>query len=693
MRPQVLFPLFEPITKLAGIGPRLGELIARVAGDKIVDLLWHLPAGFVDRRASSPVADAEAGQILTLTVVVGSHEKPGRRGLPWRIRCFDDSGELTLVYFNAKADWLEKQFPIGETRLVSGQVEDFRGSKQMVHPDEIGTPDDADTIRRVEPVYPLTAGLSGRVLRKAVAAAVGRAPDLVEWTDAALLSKQDWPAWQTAIKQVHTPESATDFAHDTRHRLRLAYDELLATQVALQLLRARTRKQKGRSFDTNTELRQRAGTTLPFTLTSAQNQALREIEEDMASPARMLRLLQGDVGSGKTVVAWLAMLNAVGGGAQAALMAPTEVLARQHFQTIRGFAEETGVRAVLLTGRDKGRVREQIVSELSVGEIQIAIGTHALFSDDVVFDDLGMIVIDEQHRFGVHQRMALSNKGSAADVLVMTATPIPRTLMLAAYGDLDSSRLTEKPAGRKPVDTRALPNDKLQDVVPALERAIGQGAQVFWVCPLVEESAELDLAAATERFGWLQRRFGERVGLMHGQLAAKEKDAVMSRFAAGELDLLVSTTVIEVGVDVPNASVMVIEHAERFGLAQLHQLRGRIGRGDRASTCLLLYQGPLGDVARARIDIMRETEDGFRIAEEDLRLRGGGEILGTRQSGLPRFRVADLAHHSELLTLAHQDARLLLDKDPGLESERGQAIRTLLYLFERDEAARLLRSG
>ena len=692
VRPQVLFPLFEPVTKLAGIGPRLGELIGRVAGEKIVDLLWHLPSGVVDRRASSPVADAEPDQIMTLTVIVGSHQKAGRRGLPYRILCFDDSGELTVVYFNAKTDWLEKQFPIGETRIVSGRIEEYRGSKQMVHPDEVGTPEEADTIQRVEPVYALTANLSGRVLRKAVATAVARAPALTEWADAGLLAKQAWPGWQAAVERLHAPDSAADLEPTTLPRQRLAYDELLATQVALQLLRARTRRQKGRSFP-GSELRKNAAVALPFTLTGAQQLALREIDADMADDARMLRLLQGDVGSGKTVVAWLAMLNAVGAGGQAALMAPTEVLARQHFQTIRALAEPVGVRVVLLTGREKGKVRSRIVSELSVGEIQIAIGTHALFSDDVIFDDLGMIVIDEQHRFGVHQRMALSKKGAAADVLVMTATPIPRTLLLAAYGDLDSSRLTEKPAGRKPVGTRALPVDKLQDVVPALERAIGDGAQVFWVCPLVEESAELDLAAATDRYAWLHQRFGDRVGLMHGQLPGKEKDAVMARFAAGDLDLLVSTTVIEVGVDVPNASVMVIEHAERFGLAQLHQLRGRIGRGERASTCLLLYQGPLGDVARSRIDIMRETEDGFRIAEEDLRLRGGGEILGTRQSGLPRFRVADLAHHSDLLALAHQDARLLLEKDPELESDRGQAIRTLLYLFERDEAARLLRSG
>ena len=693
MRPQVLYPLFEPVTALPGIGPRLGGLIERVAGEKIVDLLWHLPAGLVDRRASSPVADAEPGQLLTLTLTVGSHQKPGRRGLPWRIRCFDDSGELTLVYFNAKADWLEKQFPAGETRIVSGTVEDYRGGKQMVHPDEVGTPEEADEIQRVEPVYPLTANLSGRVLRKAVAAAVGRAPDLPEWTDAALRRQHGWQDWRTALQLAHAPESAAELSPDTQARRRLAYDELLATQVALQLLRARTRKQKGRAFPGGHRLREKAEAALPFDLTDAQTRSLAEIDTDMASPARMLRLLQGDVGSGKTVVAWLAMLNAVGAGAQAALMAPTEVLARQHFQTIRDLAEDTGVRAVLLTGRDKGRMRERIVSELSVGEIQIAIGTHALFSDDVVFDDLGMIVIDEQHRFGVHQRMALSQKGAAADVLVMTATPIPRTLLLAAYGDLDSSRLDEIPAGRKPVDTRALSVDRLDDVLPAIERAIARGAQVFWVCPLVEESAELDLAAATERFAWLERRFGERAGLMHGQLAAKAKDAVMRRFAEGALDILVSTTVIEVGVDVPNASVMVIEHAERFGLAQLHQLRGRIGRGERASTCLLLYQGPLGEVARARIDIMRETEDGFRIAEEDLRLRGGGEILGTRQSGLPRFRIADLAHHSDLLAAAHQDARLLLEKDADLEGDRGQAIRTLLYLFERDEAARLLRSG
>jgi ATP-dependent DNA helicase RecG len=422
---------------------------------------------------------------------------------------------------------------------------------------------------------------------------------------------------------------------------------------------------------------------------------LAEIDADLGSADRMLRLLQGDVGSGKTVVALLAMATAVEAGAQAALMAPTELLARQHLQTISAFAAATALRIALLTGRERGRERSAILEALEEGRVDILIGTHALFQEQIAFKDLGLVVIDEQHRFGVHQRLALQAKGSGsgAELLVMTATPIPRTLLLTSYGDMDVSRLDEKPPGRKPIATRTVPLDRLDEVLSGIARAIADGAQVYWVCPLVAESEVLDIAAAEARHAELQARFGAGVGLVHGKLPGRDKDRVMALFASGDLSILVSTTVIEVGVDVPKASIMIIEHAERFGLAQLHQLRGRVGRGTQESSCILLYRQPLSDTARERLNVMRATEDGFVIAEEDLRLRGGGEVLGTRQSGSPQFHVASLPEHQALLEAARDQAQLTLARDPELKQQEAEQLRLLLYLFERDDAIRLMRAG
>ena len=693
LRPEVLFPLFAPVTSLPGLGPRLGRLVERVAGDKVVSLCWHLPSGVIDRRFAPKLADAPAGAIVTVTVAVDRHLPPGNPRQPYKVRCRDDTGFLHLVFFNARPDYLAKVLPEGETRVVSGRIERYGAELQMTHPDHIGTPAEIAGLQRVEPVYPLTAGLTPKVLGKAIQAALARLPDLPEWIDPAYLRQQGWPGWREAVLAAHNPQGEADLSPETAPRRRLAFDELLASQLALALVRAQQRRRPGQTTVGDGRLRAKAAAALPFSLTASQAQALAEIVADMAAESRMLRLLQGDVGSGKTVVAFLAMLNAVEAGAQAALMAPTEILARQHFATIEPLAAAAGVRVALLTGRDKGKARAAALDGLAAGDIALAVGTHALFQDEVRFRDLALAVIDEQHRFGVHQRLTLADKGRAADILVMTATPIPRTLALAAYGDLDVSRLTEKPPGRLPVDTRTLPLERFDEVVAAVGRAVRRGARVYWVCPLVAESEAVDLAAAEERHAHLQGLFGERVGLVHGRLKGPGRDAVMAAFAAGRLDVLVATTVIEVGVDVPEATVMVIEHAERFGLAQLHQLRGRVGRGARPSTCLLLYQAPLGATAKARLGVLRETEDGFRIAEEDLRLRGAGEVLGTRQSGLPEFRLADLAVHGELLAAARDDARLIVERDPDLAGPRAAALRILLYLFERDAVVKTVRSG
>ncbi|MGE0255629.1 MAG: ATP-dependent DNA helicase RecG [Alphaproteobacteria bacterium] len=700
MRPAILFPLFAPVTSLAGIGPRLAPALERLAGPAVVDLLWHLPTGLIDRRHRPTVAEAAIGKVATLTLVVGQHRPPprGNRRVPWRVACFDATAPITLVFFHARGDYLEKTLPVGATRIVSGTVEDFNGERQITHPDFVVAPEELDSVATVQPVYPLTAGVTPRVLGRAVRSALDRAPDLPEWLDPAFKARQGWPGWQEALRTAHAPEAEADLEPALPARQRLAYDELLAMQLTVALVRAEGRRRPGRPLAGDGRLRDAVVGALPFSLTGSQRRATEEIAADMASAGRMLRLLQGDVGSGKTVVALLAMLIAVEAGAQAALMAPTEILARQHHATIAPLAAAAGIEVALLTGREKGAPRARLLAGLADGSIPLVVGTHALIQDDVAFADLALAVIDEQHRFGVHQRLLLADKGRRVDVLVTTATPIPRTLMLAAYGDLDQSQLTEKPAGRKPIDTRTVPLARLDEVVGAVGRAMDQGAKVYWVCPLVEESEAVDLAAAEDRHKALAALWGDRVGLVHGRLKARDKDAVMARFAGtapdlAPVDLLVATTVIEVGVDVPAASVMVIEHAERFGLAQLHQLRGRIGRGEAASTCLLLYAEPLGETARARLKALRESDDGFRIAEEDLRLRGAGDVLGTRQSGLPEFRLADLAAHAELLAVARDDAALVVERDPALATPRGEALRTLLYLFRRDAAVRTARAG
>jgi ATP-dependent DNA helicase RecG len=525
--------------------------------------------------------------------------------------------------------------------------------------------------------------------------AVELVPELAEWQEPEWLGERGWPGFKAALTSLHMPSDAGDISTGSAAWQRLAYDELLAGQLALGLVRQRLKAQKGRSITGDGRIRGMLTAALPFSLTNSQAEALRDIEADMAAPFRMMRLLQGDVGSGKTAVALFAMAVAVEAGTQAALMAPTEVLARQHVETMQPLAEKAGLRLGLITGREKGKARAEVLAKLAAGEIDILIGTHALFQPDVVFRDLSMAVIDEQHRFGVHQRLALQAKGGdgGANVLVMTATPIPRTLLMTHYGDLDVSRLTEKPAGRKPVTTTLVSLDRVEEVVDGLRRAVAGGAQVYWVCPLIEGGGPSDLAAAEERHAHLMQVFGERVGLLHGGMSGAAKDAVMAEFTADRLKILVSTTVIEVGVNVPNATIMVIEHAERFGLAQLHQLRGRVGRGANQSYCVLLYKPPLGEIASERLTIMRDTEDGFVIADKDLDLRGGGEVLGSRQSGSPEFRIANVPGFEKLLEAARDDARLILNGDPGLASARGQALRVLLYLFECDEAVRLFRAA
>jgi len=702
MRPALLNPLFSPVTSLSGVGPRQDGLFRYLLGrndtPRLVDLLLHLPSNVVDRRARPKIRDAVPGTVLTLEVTVDRHRPApgGRSRAPHLVYASDDTGDVVLTYFRAKPGYVEKLLPVGARRFVSGTAQMFDGTLQMVHPDRVVDEAGFASLPAIDPVYPLTEGLALGSLRRAVAQALQKLPVIPEWISPALLRRCGFPSFNEALRRVHQPFDPTDILPDRPFWSRLAFDELLAGQLALALVRAQLRRPAGERHAGDGDLRHRIIDALPYALTPSQQAALAAISKDLQQPIRMLRLLQGDVGSGKTVVALLAAGAVAEVGKQAALMAPTEILARQHAKTIAPLAARAGLRVAILTGREKGRERRDLLRHLADGEIDLLIGTHALIQDDVTFKALALAIVDEQHRFGVRERLALTGKGEAVDVLVLSATPIPRTLVLTYFGDMDVSELREKPAGRQPIDTRAIPQSRLSEVVDAVGRALTAGKRVYWICPLVEESEAEGiehLTDATQRFEVLRKRFGDQAGLVHGKMKGGEKDRVMAQFAAGELRLLVATTVVEVGVDVPEASIMVIENAERFGLAQLHQLRGRIGRGSEKSTCLLLYREPLSGFAADRLKVIRETNDGFKIAEEDLRLRGEGDVLGVRQSGLPGYRIARSDVHGQLIAQARDEALRIMRQNPRLLGPEGDALRVLLYLFERDEALPLIGAG
>ena len=693
-RPEPLFPLFASLETLDGVGPKTAIALSGLNVERPKDLLFLLPYSGIDRSRKNSVRDVIPPTTITVEVTVGGHFPPRSKGKPYRIMVRDAAFEFQLVFFHARGDYLSKLLPTGQKRLVSGRIEIFDGIAQMVHPDHVLRPEETNDLPLFEPVYPLVAGVTQKSVQRAVASALARAPVLAEWIDGPLKAREGWPDWLDAVKSAHLPASNTDITDTFPARQRLAYDELFAHQLTLSLARASLRRGKGVASHGTGTLQSRVLQSLPYAPTAAQTRAIAEIAADLAAPLRMNRLLQGDVGSGKTLVAFIALLIAVEAGGQGVMMAPTEILARQHYESLGPLAVAAGVNLVLLTGRDKGGERQTKLAALADGSTQILVGTHAVFQTDVIFHDLRLAVVDEQHRFGVAQRMELGAKGDAADVLVMTATPIPRSLALATHGDMDVSVLDEKPAGRMPIKTALISTERLDEVVAHLARAVAEGRQSYWVCPLVEDSEVLDYASAEARFQHLRAALGDGVvGLVHGQMPPSEKDSSMARFVAGDTKVLVATTVIEVGVNVPNASIMVIERAETFGLSQLHQLRGRVGRGAAQSTCLMLYQAPLSEAGTRRLTVLRDTEDGFRIAEEDLAMRGAGDLIGTAQSGLPRFRVADLERQSALMAVAQTDARRLLADDPDLTTPRGSAARMLLWLLDQDRAIRLISVG
>jgi ATP-dependent DNA helicase RecG len=685
MRPDILNPLFAEVEVLKGIGPQLAKPLKRLGLERVVDVLFHLPVSWIERKRVDLLDQADAGRVVAIELTPVDYRQSGGRG-PFRVHATDKAGNyLTLTYFS-NPGWAKKQLPLGEPKTVSGRMEMYGQELQIVHPDYVLPPAEAIDLPEREPVYPLSEGLTNNRMGQLAAQALSRVPKLAEWIEPSLAERRQWPRWSEALELGHRDAFAA------KARERLAYDEVFANQLALMLVRASSRRRKGVPLKGNGRLRD--ALKLPYAPTGAQARAIREIEGDLQQEVPMLRLLQGDVGSGKTLVALMALLAAVEAGAQGALLAPTEILARQHYETLSRQLGGLPVTVAILTGRDKGRVREATLMGLADGSIDILVGTHAIFQQAVTYRRLGLAVVDEQHRFGVAQRMMLAQKAERPPhLLVMTATPIPRTLTLAQYGEMDVSRLDEMPPGRHPIETRVLSSERLAEVIDAVGRHIAADGQAYWVCPLVEESEASDQAAAEERALVLKLRFGDKVGLVHGRMKGPEKDEVMAAFQRGQIAVLVATTVIEVGVDVPNATLMIIEGADRFGLAQLHQLRGRVGRGEGRSVCLLLRASALGETARARLALMRETNDGFRIAEEDLRLRGAGEILGTKQSGEAQFRLATPELIQELIQPATDDARLLVDRDGGLDGQRGQAARVLLYLMERDAAVALLRSG
>ena len=695
-RPPVIYALFAALTSLPGVGPKMAELLNKRTGRYVIDLLRHLPVSVIDRRARPSVDQAEDGQIATFDVlIIKADIPPPRSRRPARITAETTGGQIELIFFHAQTDYLKTSLPVGERRLISGRVERFQGRLQMPHPDFILPAEKAETMPLIEPVYPLTAGLKARTVSTAIKAGLKTVPELNDWIDPELKAARRWPDFKDALYHVHNPQNETDLSPTAPARARLAFDELFANQLALGLIRQQTKTAlPGRKITGTKHLSDRLLATLPFTPTAAQQRVIDEIRTDQGKQERMLRLLQGDVGSGKTFVALMAMLTAVEAGTQAALLAPTEILARQHFTGLSALLAPLGLKPVLLTGATRSKDRQEILHGLADGTYALAIGTHALLTDDVVFADLGLAVVDEQHRFGVRQRLVLGQKGQGCDVLVMTATPIPRTLAMTAYGDLSVSRLDEKPAGRRDIETALVSHERLADVTARLASALAQGQRAYWICPLVEETDKLDVAAAEDRHRALTAVLPDASAVLaHGKMKADEREQAMAAFKSGASKLLVATTVIEVGVDVPEATIIIIEHAERFGLAQLHQLRGRVGRGDQPSSCILMYQPPLTETATARLKIMRQTNDGFVIAEEDLRLRGPGEVLGQRQSGLPEFCLADLAAHGDLLALARQQAEHVLARGQSLDHPDMAGYALLLSLFERDSAVQFLESG
>ena len=693
MRPEILNYLNKSISALPGIGPKIETLFNKLTGNKLVNLLWHLPYNIIEREMHKNIHEANINSIVTIKVKITKHQASIFKKQPYKVKCICGDTPVDIVYFFARHPYIKSNLPIGEERFISGKLEYFRNSFQITHPSHIIKIENISDLRSVEPIYGLTSGLTHKIYIKTIENTLKNLPNLDEWIDNKTINKFSFNNWKKSLISIHNPRKKEDLLYSNINRRRLVFDELLAHQLSIAVIRNFNQKQKGIQFQKKDDYINKFIKNLPFSLTDSQSNAWKTIFEDLTSPNQMIRLLQGDVGCGKTVVALLGMLLAVNSNHQSALMAPTSILAQQHFENISKFLTNMAINIIILTGKDKGKSRLEKLELIKNGKAQIIIGTHALIQEDVIYKSIGLIVIDEQHRFGVFQRMAFTNKGNKPSLLVMSATPIPRTLTLAAYGDMDESRITEKPIGRLPIETRVMPINKEKELINRLKKKLNSKEKAYWVCPLIEESEELDHQAATERYKKLKTIFKNKVLLIHGQLKENEKEIIMKKFKDEDYSILVATTVIEVGIDIKEVTTLIVEHAERFGLAQLHQLRGRVGRSNTQSTCILLYKENLGENAKKRIKTMKETNDGFKIAEYDLKLRGPGEILGKKQSGLPSFLMADLSFDADLLEEVRKTVDLISLTDPKLKTNNGKNLKNLLYLFEKDSAIKTLLAG
>ena len=692
MRPAHLDLLLSPINKLKGVGPKLENIINKLGIKLNVHFLWHFPYRIIEKKYYENIHDAPINQLVTLKIEVIKHYPSKFRRQPYRVSCLANETPIDIVYFNARHPVVRSVLPVKNIKMISGKLEFFKNKFQITHPSSIENISDIQLLREKEPVYSLTAGLNMKSFIKLSNQVLQSVPDLGEWINKTLIEKYKFTSWKDAVEKLHNPEIDDTYSEKNNYRRRLAFDELFAHQLAICIVRTIDNRKKSISFKSDGNFKNKLIKNLEFKLTNSQLKVLNEIQSDLFSNKQMIRLLQGDVGSGKTIVALISMLTVIESGYQVTLMAPTSILAYQHYENISKLINKLPIDIDILTGKDKGRKRLEKLEKIKSGDTKIIIGTHALIQEGVNFNKLGLSVIDEQHRFGVYQRMAFNYKGFRPSILVMSATPIPRTLTLAAYGDMDESRLIEKPIGRKPIKTSVLTLKKEKNLIERIKNKINNSYdKFFWVCPLIEESQELDLKAATDRYNSLNKLFKNQVLLIHGQLNEKEKEDTMEKFKNEDYRILVATTVIEVGIDIKSATTIIIEHAERCGLAQLHQLRGRVGRNNEESYCILLHKENINDTAKKRLNIMTETNDGFLIAEEDLKIRGPGEILGKRQSGLPSFNVADLSYDGDLLEEAKLNAEIIINNDPRLENNKN--LRDLLYIHERDTAIRTLNAG
>ena len=656
--------LFKDVSTIDGVGKKLSVYLKKKKIEKVNDLLWNLPYSFTDRSETVTLDRLEIGKIFTIKIKVLKYNFPRIRNLPSRVFCKDELGEIDLIFFNSREGYIRKILPLNEWVVVSGKINFYKNKYQITNPTYVEKIEQIELVQKIIPKYSLTEGLSEKIYSKIIEKVFNKIPHIDEWHDKNFIKKMNFLSWKDSIQKLHNSQIEKDL--NSRYLKRLAYDEIFANFLFNSNNRKKIKKIKKNKKIFKKKYSSTLIKSLPYNLTNGQKRIVDEIEVDLMSSQRMFRILQGDVGSGKTIISIMAALDTIEAGYQCGLMAPTAILAEQHYLLFKKLIEKTSlnINFSLLTGKINLKERKKILDDLKSNKIQFLIGTHALFQKTITFNKLGLVIIDEQHKFGVKQRINFAKKGGTnCDVLLMSATPIPRTMMMSIYGDMDTSRLMEKPIQRKKIKTLSKPENKIDDLWPFIKKKILAQEQIFWVCPLIEDSNKLDFSSTAKLFALLNKKFDKKVGIIHGSLDQDQKDKVLKEFLNNKISILVSTTVIEVGIDFPNATVIVVENANKFGLAQIHQLRGRIGRGNKPGTCILMFKKQLSQNARKRIQILKSSDDGFYIAEEDMRLRGYGDIIGFKQSGIKLFKVADPVHHEDLFKLAQENINILSDEE------------------------------